>query len=66
MDWPDGTISTWSELQDYDAVSVFVGWDVGPHMPTILASEYGPSIFGTAQWNMNTMATQAWFAKPLA
>lgn len=61
MDWPDGTISTWGELKDYDAVSVFVGWDVGPHMPTILASEYGPSIFGTAQWNLNTMATQAWF-----
>lgn len=61
MDWPDGTISTWGELQDYDAISVFVGWDVGPHMPTIMASEYGPGIFGTAQWNLNTMATQAWF-----
>ena len=61
MDWPDGTISTWGSLKDYDAISVFVGWDVGPHMPTVLASEYGPSIFGTAQWNMNTMATQVWF-----
>jgi|GEM_PF-844154 len=61
MDWPDGTISTWGEIKNYDAIDVFIGWDLGPHMPTIMAADYADSIFGTAQYNLNTMATQVWF-----
>jgi hypothetical protein len=61
VDWPAGTMSSWGEIKNYDAIDVFVGWDVGPHLPTTMASDYGESIFGTAQFNLNTVATQAWF-----
>jgi hypothetical protein len=61
VDWPAGTMSSWGEIKQYDAIDIFVGWDVGPHLPTTMASDYGESIFGTAQFNMNTVATQAWF-----
>jgi hypothetical protein len=30
-------------------------------MPTIMAADYADGIFGTAQYNLNTMATQVWF-----
>jgi hypothetical protein len=60
-DWPAGTFSSWGEVQGFDSIDVFTGWDVGPHLPTVLASEYGESIFGTAQFNMNTVCTQIWF-----
>lgn len=61
VDWPDGTLSSWAEVKNFDAVDVFTGWDVGPHLPTVLASEYGGGIFGTAQFNMNTVCTQIWY-----
>jgi hypothetical protein len=60
-DWPAGTFSSWGEVKGFDSIDVFTGWDVGPHLPTVLASEYGESIFGTAQFNMNTVCTQIWF-----
>jgi hypothetical protein len=44
-----------------DGTHVFIGWDLGPHMPTIMAADYADSIFGTAQYNLHTMATQVWF-----
>ena len=61
-DWPNGTMSSWGDVTGLDAVDVFTGWDVGPHLPTVLASkEYGASIFASAQFNMNTVCTQIWF-----
>lgn len=60
-DWPAGTFSSWGEVKGFDSIDVFTGWDVGPHLPTVLASEYGDGITGTAQFNMNTVCTQIWF-----
>ena len=54
--WPDGTISTWGKIHDYDAIEIYNGWPdtvgAGPHMdPT----------YGGVNVNTNTLATQAWF-----
>lgn len=46
--WPNGTISTWGNIHDYDAIEVWNGWPV-PFM------NYNESTMS------NTMAIQAWF-----
>ena len=62
VDWPNGTLSSWGEVRRYDAIDVFIGWDVGPHLQTTQANNsFGSSIFGKWQFNMNTMMTQIWF-----
>lgn len=49
--WPNGTISTWGDISDYDAIEVWNGWPV-PYLPEEYAN----------RTNMdNTMAIQAWF-----
>ena len=49
--WPNGTISTWGDIHDYDAIEVWNGWPV-PFMPESYANETEMA---------NTMAMQAWF-----
>ena len=61
-DWPNGTLSSWGEIRGYDAIDVFIGWDVGPHLPTTQANgNVSAGIFGKWQFNINTMMTQIWF-----
>lgn len=62
LDWPNGTLSSWGEVRGYDAIDIFIGWDVGPHLQTTQANpNVSPGIFGSWQFNINTMMTQIWF-----
>ncbi len=49
--WPNGTISTWGDIHDYDAIEVWNGWPA-PFMPDTYANESEMA---------NTMAMQVWF-----
>ena len=49
--WPNGTISTWGDIRNYDGIEVWNGWPV-PFLPNEYANRSNMD---------NTMAIQTWF-----
>ncbi|MBI4766394.1 MAG: CehA/McbA family metallohydrolase [Deltaproteobacteria bacterium] len=55
FDWPNGSISTWGEIKNWDGLEVWNG-DAPPHTPDY-ALYTNPKLL----FNLNTMSTQIWF-----